>query len=99
MVFLRPVVMRDQASSNKLSLDRYDYIRAEQQNSQPPPNSVLQINESPVLPPIRPEAISPVGVPRPLGDVKPPPPVAVPSVATPAPDAAPVPAPAPARTN
>jgi len=89
MVFLRPVVMRDQATSNKISLDRYDYIRAEQQNSQPPPNSILQINESPVLPPIRPEAISPDGVPRPLGDVKPAPPVAVPSVATPAPDAAP----------
>jgi general secretion pathway protein D len=99
MVFLRPVVMRDQASSNKLSLDRYDYIRAEQQNSQPPPNSILQINESPVLPPIRPDTVSPAGVPRPLGDVKPPPPPAVPSVATPAPDGAPVPAPAPARTN
>ena len=99
MVFLRPVVMRDQATSNKISLDRYDYIRAEQQNSQPPPSSILQINESPVLPPIRPEAVRPDGVPRPLGDVKPPPPVAVPSVATPAPDAAPAQAPTPARTN
>ena len=93
MVFLRPVVMRDQATSNKVSLDRYDYIRAEQQNSQPPPSSILQINESPVLPPVRPEAVGPAGVPRPLGDVKPPPPVAVPSLATPAPDAAPARAP------
>ncbi|MEP7295641.1 MAG: type II secretion system secretin GspD [Burkholderiales bacterium] len=79
MVFLRPVVMRDQASSNKLSLDRYDYIRAEQLNAQPPSSSILQINESPLLPPIRPES-SPAGVPRPLGDMTPPPPTLVPSV-------------------
>jgi general secretion pathway protein D len=89
MVFLRPVVMRDQAGSNKLSLDRYDYIRAEQQGSQPTPNSILQINESPVLPAVRPEAIGPAGVPRPLGEAAPPPPVSVPSVPVPAPDAAP----------
>ena len=80
MVFLRPVVMRDQAASNKLSLDRYDYIRAEQLNAQPPSSSILQINESPLLPPIRPDATSPAGVPRPLGDMTPPPPTLVPSV-------------------
>ena len=80
MVFLRPVVMRDQASANKLSLDRYDYIRAEQQNNQPPPSSILQINESPVLPPIRPESNGPLGAPRPLGESAPPPPVVLPSV-------------------
>jgi general secretion pathway protein D len=89
MVFLRPVVMRDQATSNKISLDRYDYIRAEQQNSQPPTSAILQINESPVLPPIRPEVTGPAGVPRPLGEASPPPPVAVPSVPTPAAEAAP----------
>ena len=80
MVFLRPVVMRDQASANKLSLDRYDYIRAEQQNNQPPPSSILQINESPVLPPIRPESNGPLGAPRPLGDSAPPPPLVLPLV-------------------
>ena len=79
MVFLRPVVMRDQASSNKLSLDRYDYIRAEQQNNQPPQSTILKINESPVLPPIGPESNVPAGAPRPLGDSAPPP-VVLPSV-------------------
>ncbi len=93
MVFLRPVVMRDQTSSSKLSLDRYDYIRAEQQNGQPPQSSILQINESPVLPPIRPETTGPEGTPRPLGDTAPPPPVVVPSVPGSAPP------PAPAQTN
>jgi general secretion pathway protein D len=85
MVFLRPVVMRDQASSNKISLDRYDFIRGQQQESQPPQNAILGINESPVLPPIRPEAVSPAGVPRPLGDTAPPQPVTVPSVPASAP--------------
>jgi general secretion pathway protein D len=31
LVFLRPVVMPDDTASNSLSLDRYDYIRAQQQ--------------------------------------------------------------------
>jgi general secretion pathway protein D len=38
MVFLRPVVLRDAASGDRLSLDRYDLIRAQQQASQPAPN-------------------------------------------------------------
>ena len=80
MVFLRPVVMRDQAASNKMSLDRYDYIRGQQLDHQPPQNSVLGINESPVLPPVRPGEAGPNGAPRPLGDTAPPTPVLVPSV-------------------
>jgi general secretion pathway protein D len=89
MVFLRPVVMRDQSSSDRISLDRYDYIRGQQQGSQPPPSSILRINEAPILPPIRPEDTGPGGAPRPLGDTSPPPPVVVPSL----------PASAPARPN
>jgi general secretion pathway protein D len=50
MVFLRPVVLRDADSANKLSLDRYDLIRAQQQNVQPANSFVMPINESPVLP-------------------------------------------------
>jgi len=84
MVFLRPVVMRDQSTSNRVSLDRYDYIRAEQQAAQPPYSGVMGINQSPQLPPIRPDAANPTGVPRPLGDSPPQPPVAVPSVPPPA---------------
>ncbi|HEY6136087.1 MAG TPA: type II secretion system secretin GspD [Rubrivivax sp.] len=53
MVFLRPVVMRDSETANRLSLDRYDIIRAQQQNAQPAHSLVLPINESPVLPPLR----------------------------------------------
>ena len=53
MVFLRPVVMRDADSANRISLERYDLIRAQQKDAQPQPSSVLQINESPVLPPAR----------------------------------------------
>jgi len=85
MVFLRPVVMRDQAASNRVSLDRYDYIRAEQMNAQPIPSDVLQINESPLLPAIRPDSTGPTGVPRPLGDMAPPPPALAPSVPASAP--------------
>ena len=86
MVFLRPVVMRDQASSNKISLDRYDYIRAQQQQEQPPPSTILRINESPVLPQIRPNDLGPNGAPRPLGDTAPPAPAMAPSVPASAPE-------------
>ncbi|MEO7151672.1 MAG: type II secretion system secretin GspD [Burkholderiaceae bacterium] len=75
MVFLRPVVMRDQAASNKVSLDRYDYIRAQQVDAQPPQSTILNINESPVLPQLRPDGVGPTGVPRPLTDTGPMPPV------------------------
>jgi general secretion pathway protein D len=50
MVFLRPVVMRDAESANRLSLDRYELIRAQQTDGQPRPSFVMPINESPVLP-------------------------------------------------
>jgi general secretion pathway protein D len=81
MVFLRPVVMRDEAATTKLSLDRYDFIRGEQQNMQPVPSSILKINETPVLPPIRPETQpDPNAPPPPLGDTSPPPLVYPPSV-------------------
>ncbi len=50
MVFLRPVVMRDAEAASRLSIDRYDQIRAQQQGSQPVPNALLPINEVPVVP-------------------------------------------------
>ncbi len=52
MVFLRPVVVRSAEDANKLSLDRYDIIRAQQRDEQPRPSVALPINESPVLPPL-----------------------------------------------
>ncbi len=58
MVFLRPIVMRDGSSADKLSLDRYDLIRAQQKDAQPVPNALLPVSEAPVLPPLRePQAV------------------------------------------
>ena len=54
MVFLRPVVVRDGASTNALSMDRYDLMRTSQQQSQPVNSSLVPVNESPVLPAIAP---------------------------------------------
>ena len=55
MVFLRPVVVRDNASSESLALDRYDLMRVQQVNAQPTPSSVLPINASAVMPPLTPQ--------------------------------------------
>ena len=79
MVFLRPVVLRDADSANRLSLDRYDQIRGEQKAAQPEPSIVMPINESPVLPPLRPPGFdrTPGVVP---GAVPVPPPLGAPAV-------------------
>ena len=50
MVFLRPVVLRTAESTNQLSLDRYESIRAVQQNGQPTTNWALPDTGAPVLP-------------------------------------------------
>ncbi len=50
MVFLRPVILRDQRASDALSQDRYDLIRAAQQQQQPTPSAVHSINQAPALP-------------------------------------------------
>ena len=52
MVFLRPSVMRDADSTNRLSADRYDMIRSFQRDMQPNKNIVLPVNETPVMPPL-----------------------------------------------
>ncbi|MES2959963.1 MAG: type II secretion system secretin GspD [Pseudomonadota bacterium] len=56
MVFLRPVVMRTAEDANKISLDRYDMIRAQQQSGQAAPNVFLPVGQSTVL---RPNPMSP----------------------------------------
>ena len=96
MVFLRPTVMRDQSASNRISLDRYDFMRSNQLDSQPTQNAILGVNESPVLPPLRPNEVDVNGVPRPLGDAIRPVLPATPSLPASAPE--PVPASAP-KTN
>ncbi len=50
MVFLRPVVVRDVRSTDKLSMDRYDLMRSGMQDAQPVPSSLVPINAAPVLP-------------------------------------------------
>ena len=50
MVFLRPVVMRDQKSLDQLTMDRYEVIRASQQGAQPKRSVVLPDTGAPQLP-------------------------------------------------
>lgn len=68
MVFLRPVVVRDAAQTDALSLDRYELMRGKQETAQPPSSIVTPVNAGPQLPPAaRPEP--PPGsrpVPQPL---------------------------------
>ncbi len=53
MVFLRPIVVRDNATSNALMMDRYEAIRALQQVSQPEPSTLLRpVSGAPLLPPL-----------------------------------------------
>lgn len=50
MVFLKPTIMRDGEAASKLSLDRYDIIRARQEAAQPVSNPLLPLKDAPVLP-------------------------------------------------
>jgi general secretion pathway protein D len=60
MVFLRPVVIRTQNSFNDLTLNRYEFIRAQQPNPSPA-TSTLPISGSNPLPPL--SEISKIGKP------------------------------------
>ncbi|MET3443198.1 type II secretory pathway component GspD/PulD (secretin) [Variovorax paradoxus] len=52
MMFLRPAVMRDGASSEAFAYDRYDEIRGMQQRAQPNTDNIMLrgVNAAPVLP-------------------------------------------------
>ncbi|MFT4505477.1 type II secretion system secretin GspD [Caballeronia sp. 15711] len=50
MVFLRPVIVRDQATSSQISNDRYEYLRQQQYNSTSD-NRIEKDKDVPVLPP------------------------------------------------
>ncbi|WP_370807257.1 type II secretion system secretin GspD [Simplicispira lacusdiani] len=66
MIFLRPVVVRDAASSDALMIDRYEAIRAQQQVVQPARSSVLgSVSGAPVLPPLRPAPAPETAAPAP----------------------------------
>ena len=66
MVFLRPTVLRDAETSNKLSVDRYDLIRSFQKDQQPSPNIFVPIADSPVVPPLRrlEDSVVPIAAPQ-----------------------------------
>jgi general secretion pathway protein D len=50
MVFLRPVVLRDAAQADELSLDRYELMRGKQDAAQPAATGTLRLDEGPLLP-------------------------------------------------
>lgn len=52
MVFLRPVVVRDGAAAEALSMGRYEQMRLQQQGFQPQPTGPLPVAGSAVLPPV-----------------------------------------------
>ncbi len=67
MVFLRPVVVRDAAATDRLSTDRYELMRAGLKDAQPVPSQLVPINEAallPALPAPRPAA-APAASPQP----------------------------------
>jgi general secretion pathway protein D len=73
MVFLRPVVIRDSAASQSVTVDRYDAIRSQQRSFAPNPG-VGEAHDGPLLPPIQQPNIVPPGTvlpPAPTGSVPP----------------------------
>jgi general secretion pathway protein D len=52
LVFLRPMVIRNQEEASALTMDRYEQIRALQQGAgQPRQSAIMPINTAPVVPP------------------------------------------------
>ncbi len=60
MIFLRPVIMRTADESSRLTLDRYDQIRAEQVQGQPAATLLLPDTGAPQLPKQAPKSTGPV---------------------------------------
>jgi general secretion pathway protein D len=64
MLFLRPIVIRTQADADKLTINRYDSIRAQQQSLQPDPSLLMRVNDAPVVPAVKPNTHIDTGVPQ-----------------------------------
>jgi hypothetical protein len=56
--------MRDQSDVNKLTVDRYNAIRQQQQSFQPDTSWVMRINDTPVVPPVKPDTQIDANVPH-----------------------------------
>jgi general secretion pathway protein D len=93
LVFLRPYVVRDEATSSALAMDRYEYIRGQVANSTVADNLIFrdlqsrQIPEKPPVPPSIRQSQQPAA-PPPQAPVDPKAPVPAPSGAAPPPPAA-----------
>ena len=57
MVFLRPVVVRDAASTESLSTNRYQQMMGVQRNAVPSFNPLLDTGPAPTLPPLPPKTV------------------------------------------
>jgi len=53
VVFLRPLVMRDDTATDEVSIDRYEQIRARQRELPMDVNKVLPENDAPLLPAVK----------------------------------------------
>ncbi|TAL18002.1 MAG: type II secretion system protein GspD [Aquabacterium sp.] len=72
MVFLRPVVLRDQQAANNVTLDRYEVIRSGQAAMQPTGIELVPVGDVPVLPSLRTTdslGVPPASVPVPVQTV------------------------------
>jgi general secretion pathway protein D len=67
MLFLRPVVVRDESAARLLTTDRYDYMRSLEQRTQSPPHFAMPPLEGPVMPALPEWPPAPGSVPQPLG--------------------------------
>jgi general secretion pathway protein D len=54
MLFLRPIVIRNQSEADKLTMNRYDAIRSQQTGMLPDKSVLMRINDAPVLPLLKP---------------------------------------------
>jgi general secretion pathway protein D len=52
MIFIRPHVLRDKNDAVSLTQERYDYMRTQEANSQPPHDVILPNPKMPQLPPV-----------------------------------------------
>ena len=71
MVFLRPVIVRDGASTNELSLNRYELMRGMQGSAQPVHSLLVPVNTAPVFPEMRRREPAPAPGSRPVPAVAP----------------------------
>jgi len=66
MVFLRPVVVRDESQAQSIVTNRYDYMRKQQMENQPEKRFALPDMQAPVLPARAPREMAPMREMKPM---------------------------------